>query len=222
MTTRGDNADLRDFLEKVKTEQERRAFFAIALMNPAFHWFFTQGQQALEAELYIPGVSSILNGVEASLRVTMAQISPEYDGELSLSPYHVLSNTMLSKAHIAGLPVELLALPGESDFLTQIETKDSVAIVQLRHDVCHGNILNFIKKMEFEQIEILTPECLRPTAALLLGVAYKWAIGLANFRTNNGRRPERYPIPKMPINPLEEWLQQANTGSSRLADGPKV
>ena len=200
MTTREDNADLRDFLEKVKTEQERRAFFAIALMNPAFHWFFTQGQQALEAELYIPGVSSILNGVEASLRVTMAQISPEYDGELSLSPYHVLSNTILSKAHIAGLP----------------------AIVQLRHDVCHGNILNFIQKMEFEQIEILTPECLRPTAALLLGVAYNWAIGLAKFRTNTGRRPEGYPIPKMPINPLEEWLQYANAGPSRLADGTKI
>ena len=59
MTIRGDNADLRDFLEKVKTDQERRAFFAIALMNPSFHWFFTQGQQALEAELYVPGVSCI-------------------------------------------------------------------------------------------------------------------------------------------------------------------
>jgi hypothetical protein len=167
-----EDVDLRNFLEECRIEQERRAFFGFALMNPAFHWFFTQGQQALEAELYIPGVSSILNGFEASLRVTMAQLDPNYDGKLRLSPYHLLSNTMLSKAHDAGLPVELLALRGDKNFLDQIKTKDNVGIVQLRHDVCHGNIVDFIWKMEFEQIKILTPECLRATAADLLDVAY--------------------------------------------------
>lgn len=207
MTTNDEGVELKNFLDEAKIEQERRTFFAVALMNPAFHLFFTQGQQALEAELYIPGVSSILNGFEASLRVTMAQLDPNYDGDLRLSPYHLLSNTMLSKAHDVGLPVERLALRSDKHFLDQIKTKDNVGIVQLRHDVCHGNILDFIWKMEFEQIQILTPECLRATAADLLDVAYHWATGLAEFREKRGRRPEGSAIPQIPTNPLGHWLQ---------------
>ena len=213
MMAHEEDEGLRSFLEEVKAEQQRRAFFAATLMNPAFHWFFTQGQQALEAELYIPGVSSILNGIEASLRVTMTQIDLEYAGTLNLSPYRLLSNMMLSKAHAAGLPVKLLAMRGESDFLNQIETKKNVTIVQLRHDVCHGNILNFIQRMEFEKIEILTPECLRTTAADLLDLAYRWALGLAQFRAKNGRRPDGAPIPQIPENPLAEWLDSAKATS---------
>ncbi|MEY4241273.1 MAG: hypothetical protein RJA14_969 [Pseudomonadota bacterium] len=194
------------WLAETQAEAERREFFVSALMNPAFHWFFTQGQQALQAELYIPGVSSLLNGIEASLRVTMAQLKPDYDGQLSLSPYNLLSNTMLRKARDAGLPVEFLKFSDDEDFLSQIDTKDNVAIVQLRHDVCHGDILKFIQRMDFEQIDILTPECLRQTAARLLQVSYNWASGLALFRADHGRRPEGFPIPELPQNPLAEWL----------------
>ena len=216
MTTNDEGVELKNFLDEAKIEQERRTFFAVALMNPAFHLFFTQGQQALEAELYIPGVSSILNGFEASLRVTMAQLDPGYAGKLRLSPsddvlskkrMSVLSNKLLSQAHDVGLPVERLSLRIDKNFLDQIKTRNHVGIVQLRHNVCHGNILDFIQKMEFEQIEILTPECLRSTAAELLGVAYRWAFDLAQFRERRGRRPEGCAIPQIPKNPLGQWLQ---------------
>lgn len=195
-----DDPNLKQFIQKSRIEFERKTFFINAFMDPSIHWFFSQGQEALENQLYIPGVSSLLNGVEASLRVTMAQLDGSYDEKLS--PYKNLSNPLLRQAKEAGLPVELLALKGETDFLCQIQTKTCVSIVQLRHDICHGNILNFIEK----SVGILTPECLRPTAAHLLGVSYKWALGLAAFRARAGIRPCGFPIPHIPKNPLEEWL----------------
>jgi len=202
-----DEIDPEVWLAEREAEAQRRSFFCLSLMNPAFHWFFTQGQQALEMELYIPGVSALLNGIEASLRVTMAQLEPDYLGDrLELSPYQNLSNTLLRKGRESGLPVELLKFEDEDDFLAKIDTKENVHIVQLRHDVCHGNILNFRRRMDFEQIDILTPECLRHTAANLLDLSYTWAVGLAKYRAENGRRPEGFPIPEVPVNPLREWL----------------
>lgn len=202
-----DEVDPEIWLAEREAEAQRRSFFCLSLMNPSFHWFFTQGQQALELGLYIPGVSALLNGIEASLRVTMAQLEPDYLGDkLELSPYQNLSNTLLRKGRDSGLPVELLKLQEDEDFLAKIDTKEYVQIVQLRHDVCHGNILNFRQRMEFEQIDILTPECLRQTAAKLLVVSYSWAVGLATFRAAHGRRPEGFPIPEVPLNPLGKWL----------------
>lgn len=202
-----DDNDLREnFLANVKARHAQMTYFATALMNPAFHWFFTQGQQALQQELYIPGVSSLLNGIEASLRVTVAQLDPGYDGDLALSPYQTLSNTLLRKARDLGVPVQNLAWPGEDDFQQKMETKDNVFIVQLRHDVCHGDILRFIEMMEYEQIPILTPESLRSTAAELLAVSFAWAHDLAEFRAQHGRRPAGFEIPGLPENPLAEWL----------------
>ena len=127
-------------------------------------------------ELYIPGVSALLNGIEASVRVTMTQIAEDYEGKLVLSRYQVLSNTLLRKARDAGLPVQDLAFPGEHNFNDALERSEmNVEVVQLRHDVCHGNILGFIQRMEFEEMEILTPECIRETAAILLAISYEWA-----------------------------------------------
>lgn len=186
---------------------KRRRFFLDSLMNPTFHWFFCQGQQALDAHLYIPGVSSLLNGIEASLRVTLAQLEPDFSGnELALSPYQVLSNTLLKKAYDSGMPVDLLKFADDEDLIAQVHTRNNVAIVQLRHDICHGNMLNFIEPIGVDDIRILTPECLRPTAARLLGLSYKWSIGLAQFRAANGLRSPNIPIPDEPRNPLAEWL----------------
>ena len=86
-------------------------------------------------------------------------------------------------------------------------------MVQLRHDVCHGNILNVIQRMAFEKIETLTPECLRTTAASLQDLAYRWTLGLAQFRARNGRRPEGVPIPPIPENPVAAWLESAKATS---------
>jgi len=105
-----------ELLAAIRRDASRNQFFLNSLMNPAFHWFFTQGQEALMRELYIPGVSALLNGIESSVRVTMTQIAEDYEGRLVLSKYQVLSNTLLRKARDAGLPVQNLAFPGEHDF----------------------------------------------------------------------------------------------------------
>jgi hypothetical protein len=47
----------------IRQEMLRKAFFVETLMNPAFHWYFTQGQDALLAGLILPGISSLLNGI---------------------------------------------------------------------------------------------------------------------------------------------------------------
>jgi hypothetical protein len=201
-----ENRSKSGFLARVREAAERRSYFVATLLNPSFHWFFTQGQDALLGELYIPGVSSLVNGIEASIRVTLAQLDPGYSGTLELSPYQLLSNTLLRKAREVGMPIEALAFPGESDFEENLPTKTNTKVVQLRHDICHGNILPFIQTMEYEQIQILTPECLRATAAQLLGISYVWARDLAQFRDSRGRRPAGHDLPSIPENPLAQWL----------------
>ncbi|HEY1926412.1 MAG TPA: hypothetical protein VGG92_03020 [Caulobacteraceae bacterium] len=199
------------FLERSQRDAARKGFFVRTLLNPAFHWHFTQGQEALEHELYLPGVSALLNGIEASLRVTMAELGGGDTEKLELSNYQLLSNTLLRQGRDAGLPVEALRFPNEKDFRGQLDTKISVMIVALRHDICHGNILNFIQTLEGEEpIQILTPECLRPTAALLLGISLKWARHLGEFRTAVGLRP-KLAFPPVPENVLQEWLPKAET-----------
>lgn len=199
------------FIEKGQRDAARKNFFVGALLDPTFHWHFTQGQQALEQELYLPGVSALLNGIEASLRVTMAELGGGDLEKRELSNYQLLSNTLLRQGRDAGLPVEALSFPDEEDFKGQLDTKTSVKVVALRHDICHGNILDFIQTLEGEEpIQILTPECLRPTAALLLGVSLTWARDLGEFRTGVGLRP-KLELPPVPENILQEWLPKEET-----------
>src|SRR4051794_23557146 len=104
---------------------KRANFFLEALSAAEFHWFFVQGMEALRARLYLPGVSALLNGIEASLRVTMRQVTPDpaaTDGEFVLSRYTVLSNMLIATARDAGLPVEALASPNETNFFDKLET----------------------------------------------------------------------------------------------------
>ncbi|MDZ4371887.1 MAG: hypothetical protein U1C74_10740 [Phenylobacterium sp.] len=199
------------FLEKSQRDAARNSFFVGALLNPTFHWHFTQGQQALEQELYLPGVSALLNGIEASLRMTMSELGGGDLERLELSNYQLLSNPLLRQCRDAGLPVEALSFPDEKDFKGQLDTKTSVKVVALRHDICHGNILDFIEILEGEEpIQILTPECLRPTAALLLGLSLRWARDLGEFRSGVGLRP-KLELPPVPENALEEWLRKVET-----------
>jgi hypothetical protein len=173
----------------------RKTFFVRSLMNSAFHWYFTQGQDALLSGLILPGISSLLNGIEGSIRVTVAQLAEDYQGDLVLDRQVVLSNRLLRKARELGLPVDLLAFPGEDDFARVLETRTNVKLVQLRHDINHGNLLSFIR--EVTEFRILTPECLMAEAAILLGISYEWAAALAKFRVEHGIRPSSQgePIP---------------------------
>jgi hypothetical protein len=111
-----------------------------------------------------------LNGIEASLRITLAELNQDQSGDLELPNHDTLSNKLIRKARDAGMPFEAFAFPDESDFFLMLDTKTYVRLVQLRHNVCHGNISAFIYKFDGESIFV--PECLRATAATLLGISY--------------------------------------------------
>lgn len=180
-------------------------FFFEALSAAEFHWFFIQGLTALRAELYLPGVSALLNGIEASLRVTIHQLTADPTGATEPSPYRVLSNALLSGARDVGLPVEALAFPGEDDFSEKLVTskKDrrDVEVVRLRNNVCHGNIFEFITPKDGDVDAYFVPDSLKGISAVLLGVSFEWAKALGDFRRANGLL-HYGPTPPIPSTPL--------------------
>ena len=45
--------------------------YANTTWDAEIHWFFIQGHRALEYELYIPGVLSLIAGIEATMRTAL-------------------------------------------------------------------------------------------------------------------------------------------------------
>lgn len=139
--------ELQKILDKNTKEYEEKFFFMHHNLGAEVHWFFTQAVQALKSELYLPACTSFINGIEASVRVTMAQLEKPTRVK-ELDPIKTLSNRLLNSAKELGLPVEALAFPNEGDFLEKLETKRqnqiNVEIVRIRHNLCHGNILEYI------------------------------------------------------------------------------
>lgn len=169
--------------------KERNHFFEW-MCAAEFHWFFVQGLDAIKSGFYVPGISSLLNGFEASLRVTISQVSTEGIAPPELSPYKVLSNNLIKQAYELGLPVSYLALPSESDFMEKLDSakpnRIDVELVRLRNNICHGNILEFINTDLGPENSFFTPECMRELAEILLVVAYSWAQELGKFRRADG------------------------------------
>lgn len=62
-------------LDDIKRESLQRAYFTSACAPSPFHWHFQQAYEALITDLYLPGVSGLLNGIEASLRTTQLRSS---------------------------------------------------------------------------------------------------------------------------------------------------
>lgn len=177
--------DIEEFIEMGRREHQERVFFAKQDLGAEVHWFFTQAVQALKVELYLPACTSFLNGIEASLRVTVSQVeNPTRVKELD--PVKTLSNRLLQSARDAGLPIEALAFPKEDDFLEKLESKRpnqvNVEVVRVRHNLCHGNILEYINTDLGEDNAFFTPECCRELAHLLHEVSKEWAEKLGVFR----------------------------------------
>src|SRR5258707_1225114 len=148
MTPDTDNdADADRWLEQEREKYWEKARFVDRLCGAAIHWFFVQGLQAIRSNLYVPGVCSLLNGIEASLRVTIAQVATG-SGIEELSPYRVLSNTLIKNGQELGMPVETLAFPGEMDFLAKLATEKpnrvDVEVVRQRNNLCHSNVFEYI------------------------------------------------------------------------------
>lgn len=173
------------FLEQQRIEQEEKVFFLQHGIGAEVHWFFTQGLAALKSELYLPACTSFLIGIEASLRVTQAQIENSAIVN-ELDPAKTLSNRLLNDAGDNGLPVHLLAFPEETDFSDKLASRKpnfrNVEIVRVRHNICHGNILEH-RNSELGIDDIFfTPECVRDLTNNIYHISKKWVKGLGEFR----------------------------------------
>lgn len=150
--------------------------------------------------MFVPGVSSLLNGVEASLHISVEHVESQGQAPPEPSPYRVLSNKLLLKAEEMGIPVHLLAFPDEGNFHEQLHSQKpnrvDVEVVRLRNNICHGNISEFINTDLGEENSFFTPMSLRPTAEALLSVSFQWAKGLGQFRRQKGMI--HYDASKMP------------------------
>ena len=160
-------------------------FFILYCGDAAMHWFFVQAIDALEHDLYIPACSAILNGIEASLRITIHQLEKSEDIS-NLSPDQVLSNPLISKAKDFGLPTQALTLPHEIDFESKLASikpnRIDVEIVRIRNNICHGNLTEYINTTLGKENAILTPECFRELALDLVNVSRVWIYSLGMFR----------------------------------------
>lgn len=177
--------EFRGFIEIGHREHRERVFFAEQDLGAENHWFFTQAVEALKSELYLPACTSFLNGIEASLRVTMSQVESPARVE-ALDPVKTLSNRLLKSAQYAGLPVQALAFPEEGDFLERLASKKpdqvNAEVVRVRHNLCHGNILEYINTDLGEDNIFFTPECCKELSHLLYKVSREWADQLGVFR----------------------------------------
>lgn len=168
------------------TDTERA--FVTSLRAAEMHWFFVQGSLAARHELWVPAVVALLTGVENSIRVTLRQLAGQRlldDAELGTT----LSNSLLRKASEAGLPVRKLAFPGEVDFGSKIGANQYHAeIVRVRHNLCHGNALEWVNRELGDDNAFFTPECVRPLTQLLLALSVEWTESLGSFRASKGLR----------------------------------
>jgi hypothetical protein len=166
-----------------------RDFFFERLSAAEFHWFFVQGVDCMFNEFYVPAVSSLLNGIEASMRITISQIQNPQNEFVELTPYHVLSNKLISSAKDLGMSVEALAFPNENDFLEKLQTSKTnlipVEVVRYRNNICHGNILEFVNTDLGRENSFFTPVSLRVLCFELLNICGLWAEKLGEFRKAN-------------------------------------
>lgn len=168
-----------------------RNLFFESLCAAEQHWFFVQGHDAYVHELYIPALSSLLNGIEASLRVTLHLLDKEAGQDIrDLSPYRVLSNNLILQAHEAGMPVKYLAFNDEADFFTHLKSSKpnrvDVGIVRLRNNICHGNVMDFINTELGPENSFFSPELVKTVTEKVLAISADWCEALGHFRRKHG------------------------------------
>lgn len=171
------------YAEREKAEHDERTFFVRTLAPSPFHWHFHQSQAAIKSGLYLPGLSGLLNALEASLRTTLTVAQGRsLEGDLG----ETMSASLLKNALDAGMPIAQLAFPDEADFLDRVKLSRKAArtkpvkLVRLRHDICHGNTFDFHQNPPGVG-EFFTPECLRPVSEQLLTISKNWAGELQKF-----------------------------------------
>lgn len=178
----GDEVD-DGLFDEARRQREELDFFMGKSLGPEIHWFFHQGVLALRHRLYLPACTTLLNGIESSLRITHARLDSPGVGDLELGT--TLCNRLLRDLKAKDVPVNLLAFSGEGDFDDRLrQNAPHVRIVQVRHDLCHGNVAKYVDSDLGPHERFFTPECLRDLAEELHTLSRRWVSGLASFREN--------------------------------------
>jgi len=164
-----------------------RSHFFNQFRNSKFHWFFMEAVDSYQNKLYISSILCILNGIEASLRVTLRQKSG--DGIYNSSLGKTLNNKLLREAKSIGIPVGILRLPGEdkAKFDKKMSPNGStkpVDILQLRHEFCHGNLSEYLEKIS-DETAYFEPAMLHNLNVELLDMSHLWANHLSSWRFEN-------------------------------------
>ncbi|MBX8799739.1 hypothetical protein HBA92_03130 [Ochrobactrum sp. MR28] len=176
---------------------QKRNFFLEALQAAEFHWFFVEGLIALEEELHLPGLLSIINGIEASMRWTHRHMTREANESHEPEKRSLMNNRLLNECAELGMPVEVLAFNGEADFLDKIKGKTlNAELVRVRNNICHGNIFEYVADREHSSI--MLPGNLTVVSEQILWISYQWAYALGEFRRKIGI-PHHVDTPQIPI-----------------------
>lgn len=78
--------------------------------------------------------------------------------------------------------IDDLAFPGEQNFEVNLLTRSThVELVKVRHTLCHGNILQYLRA-EDDLGSFFTPECCRDLANNLHTISRNWVASLGAFR----------------------------------------
>nr|WP_320048885.1 hypothetical protein [uncultured Desulfuromonas sp.] len=145
------------------------------------HWYFIEGAQAFHHGLYLASSLSFLNGIESSIRALLMYIDQGFENDDLVGP--TFSNRLLRDAQKVGLNVEILAFDDEPDFLTDIQSnKPNVKIVQTRHNLCHGNVFEYIEDIPVTNDRIFTPNSLYPLASKLRDLGEAWSKEIERFK----------------------------------------
>lgn len=173
--------DLSEFLRQHREAFEERNYWLQHGLGAENHWLFIQAYDAWKLGLYLPACTGFLTGIEASLRNTMAQINNLFPVE-NIDDISTLSNSLLRQARAVGMVIDDLAFPGEQNFEVNLLTRSThVELVKVRHTLCHGNILQYVRT-EGDLGSFFTPECCRDLANNLHMVSRNWVANLGVFR----------------------------------------
>ena len=180
---------LEEFYYPFKVCWQLKNHFFENIKTAYIHWFFIQGIEAIKHQLFLPAVLSFLNGIESSLRIEMAYIKRKETSQDDCSLVEeldrkaILNNGLIAEANDLGFPVATLAFPDEKEyFIKKVKSKERVKLVDVRNDICHGNILKWVDKKYCNEDYLFTPELLIPLLKTLLWISYNWVEELRNFK----------------------------------------
>jgi hypothetical protein len=143
--------------------------------------FFKDGARALHCEAYLAACLCFLTGIEMSLRLPLLfkhgkdiRTAGKIDVDIPL-----LKNDLLLKAKKLGLPVHLLKYPDEdlakfNADLPKTSWQDQVKIVQMRNNLCHGNLNILVNTDDPESPKIFTKD-IECEARTLSEISTKWS-----------------------------------------------